>query len=108
MRVLIVFLSIILIASIAWTIISFQRDLSAARARIATGKIVQTRCGPIEYVSVGSGAPILVVHGAGGGFDQGLDLASDLVSGFHVIAMSRFGYLGTPLPQDASAAAQAD
>jgi pimeloyl-ACP methyl ester carboxylesterase len=29
-------------------------------------------------------------------------------SGLRVIAMSRFGYLRTPLPQDASAAAQAD
>jgi pimeloyl-ACP methyl ester carboxylesterase len=49
------------------------------------------------------------VHGAGGGFDQGLEIADPLVrGGFRVIAMSRFGYLQTPLPADASPVAQAD
>ena len=49
------------------------------------------------------------MHGAGGGFDQGLEIASPLVqAGYRVIAMSRFGYLRTPLPVDASPAAQAD
>ena len=43
------------------------------------------------------------------GIDQGLDFARHLVDGgLRVIAMSRFGYLRTPLPGDASAAAQAD
>ncbi|MDH4233017.1 MAG: alpha/beta hydrolase, partial [Nitrospirota bacterium] len=52
---------------------------------------------------------VLVVHGAGGGYDQGLELGGQLVrGGFRVIAMSRFGYLRTPLPTDASPAAQAD
>jgi len=49
------------------------------------------------------------VHGAGGGFDQGLDIAVELaIRGLDVIAMSRFGYLRTPLPADASPPAQAD
>lgn len=52
---------------------------------------------------------MLVVHGAGGGFDQGLALGQGLAErGWRVIAASRFGYLGTPLPRDASASAQAD
>ena len=52
---------------------------------------------------------MLFIHGAGGGFDQGLSFGADLAAaGFRVIAMSRFGYLRTPLPADASAAAQAD
>lgn len=52
---------------------------------------------------------MLVVHGAGGGFDQGLAISDGLVpAGFRVIAPSRFGYLGTPVPADASAEAQAD
>jgi pimeloyl-ACP methyl ester carboxylesterase len=51
---------------------------------------------------------VLVVHGAGGGFDQGLELGEGLArAGFRVIAPSRFGYLRTPLPTDASAEAQA-
>jgi 2-hydroxy-6-oxonona-2,4-dienedioate hydrolase len=50
-----------------------------------------------------------VIHGAGGGFDQGLELAQPLIdAGFRVIAVSRFGYLRTPMPAVASPEAQAD
>jgi 2-hydroxy-6-oxonona-2,4-dienedioate hydrolase len=88
----------------------YQRDIHQARERISVGsQIAETPCGPIEYAVAGNGPPVLVVHGAGGGYDQGMDFAPALVqSGFRVIAMSRFGYLRTPLPADASAAAQAD
>lgn len=92
------------------TYTAYRRDLRQAQERIATGsEIVQTPCGPIEYASAGTGKPVLVVHGAGGGFDQGMTFKDSLVArGFRVIAMSRFGYLRTPLPADASAEAQAD
>jgi pimeloyl-ACP methyl ester carboxylesterase len=88
----------------------YQRDIQQARARVASGsQIAETPCGPIEYAVAGDGPPVLVVHGAGGGFDQGLDFARPLVErGFRIIAMSRFGYLRTPLPADAEPAAQAD
>jgi len=88
----------------------YESDIQQARDRVASGsQIVQTPCGPIEYAVVGDGPPVLVVHGAGGGFDQGLDLGKLLAArGFRVIAMSRFGYLRTPLPTDATPAAQAD
>src|SRR5689334_7090573 len=84
--------------------------MARARARISQGsRIATSRCGPIEYAETGQGPPVLVVHGAGGGFDQGLELGEDLArAGFRVIAPSRFGYLRTPLPADASAEAQAD
>jgi pimeloyl-ACP methyl ester carboxylesterase len=90
--------------------VSYQRDIGPARDRVATGShIVFTPCGLIEYATVGDGQPILIVHGAGGGFDQALDFAAPFVTaGFQVIAMSRFGYLRTPLPTDASPQAQAD
>jgi 2-hydroxy-6-oxonona-2,4-dienedioate hydrolase len=88
----------------------YQRDIQQARARVASGsQIAQTPCGPIEYAVAGDGPPVLVVHGAGGGFDQGLDFGKPLSErGFRVIALSRFGYLRTPLPVDAAPAAQAD
>jgi 2-hydroxy-6-oxonona-2,4-dienedioate hydrolase len=87
-----------------------RRDIARAKARVAAGsRIASTPCGPIEYASVGDGPAVLVVHGAGGGWDQGLDLAGWLAAkGFRVVAVSRFGYLRTPLPPDASARAQAD
>ena len=53
--------------------------------------------------------PLLAVHGSGCGHDQGIAFASPLArQGIRVIAMSRFGYLRTPTPADASVAAQAD
>jgi pimeloyl-ACP methyl ester carboxylesterase len=50
-----------------------------------------------------------MVHGSGGGHDQGIAFARSFTQqGIRVIAMSRFGYLRTPLPADASPEAQAD
>ena len=88
----------------------YRRDLRRAHQRVSTGsEVVQTACGPIEYAVAGDGPPALIVHGAGGGFDQGMEFGEALAdNGFRIIAMSRFGYLRTPLPSDASSAAQAD
>jgi pimeloyl-ACP methyl ester carboxylesterase len=93
---------------LAW--LSYRRSIHRARERVSAGsRVAEAPCGPIEYGFAGDGPPVLVVHGAGGGFDQGLEIADPLVrSGFRVIAMSRFGYLRTPLPVDASPIAQAD
>lgn len=71
--------------------------------------MISTPCGVIEYQEAGSGVPLLAVHGSGGGYDQGMAFAAPLTHrGIRVIAMSRFGYLRTPMPDDASAEAQAD
>jgi 2-hydroxy-6-oxonona-2,4-dienedioate hydrolase len=103
-------LGLAVIGSLLWVYAAYQRDLQRAQSRIALGsQVAQTACGPIEFASVGSGPAVLMVHGAGGGFDQGLDFGTQLAeAGFRVVSMSRFGYLRTPLPADASAAAQAD
>lgn len=88
----------------------FDSDIKLARARVANGgTLIATRCGPIEYHEAGTGVPLLAVHGSGGGYDQGMAFASSLAhQGVRVIAMSRFGYLRTPMPADASVAAQSD
>lgn len=88
----------------------FGRDLASATERAAQGSaVVTTRCGPIEVQQAGDGLPLLMVHGSGGGHDQGMDWARPLTrEGIRVIAMSRFGYLRTPRPADASPEAQAD
>jgi pimeloyl-ACP methyl ester carboxylesterase len=107
--VLAVVIAVALVA--AWVIgLRFERDLSVAAARAAQGGvIVETRCGPIEAQQAGAGVPLLMIHGSGGGHDQGMAWARPLVrQGVRVIAMSRFGYLGTPRPADASPEAQAD
>jgi pimeloyl-ACP methyl ester carboxylesterase len=52
---------------------------------------------------------VLVIHGITGGFDQGLGIAQAyLGNGYQIIAPSRFGYLGTPMPVDATPQSQAD
>ena len=88
----------------------FERDLAAAAERAAQGSVVMTtRCGPIEVQQAGQGVPLLMIHGSGGGHDQGMAWARPLVQqGVRVITMSRFGYLRTPRPADASPEAQAD
>lgn len=87
---------------------AYRRDIEHAVQRVSSGsRVASTACGPIEYASAGDGFPVLVIHGAGGGFDQGLGLA-EYLSGYRVVLVSRFGYLRTPLPAEASAEAQAD
>lgn len=75
----------------------FARDLSRARSRLlGRTETIQTAFGVIEFAVIGTGEPVLVVHGAGGGFDQALDMSGPLVqAGFRLIAPSRFGYLGS-------------
>lgn len=87
----------------------YRHDMAVARERVLAGsQISETDSGPIEYASVGEGYPVLVIHGAGGGYDQGLLLSQFVSDDLRLIAPSRFGYLRTPLPADASPAAQAD
>jgi 2-hydroxy-6-oxonona-2,4-dienedioate hydrolase len=85
-------------------------DVQAARKRSTEGsQMVETKGGRIEYGDAGDGAPVLLIHGAGGGYDQGL-LLGDLLLGnrFRLIAPSRFGYQQSPIPEDSSLEAQAD
>ena len=101
----------VLLAASVMSLAHYRRDVQAAAARIdgLGSQVVETACGPIEYAVRGEGYPVLVVHGNGGGFDQGLGLAASyLDEGFQVIAPSRFGYLRTPLPPDATLQQQAD
>lgn len=88
----------------------YRRELNEKAQKLeANSFIANTKCGRIEYGREGKGRAALVIHGAGGGYDQGLYLAREMLGeGFDVIAPSRFGYLRTPVPADASHVAQAD
>ncbi|MBE0549763.1 MAG: alpha/beta hydrolase [Rubrivivax sp.] len=101
------FVTVVCVVAVRW---QFNRDLASATARAAQGSaVLTTRCGPIEVQQAGVGIPLLMVHGSGGGHDQGMDWARPLTrDGIRVIAMSRFGYLRTPRPADASPEAQSD
>ena len=89
----------------------YRRDIRNAYDHLEAleRQIVETDCGPIEAAIRGAGEPVLVIHGISGGFDQGLGISeSSLGDGYKVIAPSRFGYLGTPMPANATPASQAD
>jgi len=109
MRVMLLMVLVAVVASV-WVRTRFEGDLALAAARATEGsEMVNTACGPIEVQQAGTGSPLLVVHGSGGGHDQGMAWARPLASqGVRVIAMSRFGYLRTARPADASPEAQAD
>ncbi len=99
------------VAAGGFVALGFRDDRAAARVRLSRidTASARTRHGPMEYAVAGSGPPVLMIHGSGGGFDQALDMGRPLIDlGYAMIAPSRFGYPGTPMPGDPGHAAQAD
>ena len=90
--------------------VAYQRDLRAHERRLSgRSDLVQTSSGTLEYATAGEGPPLLMVHGTGGGFDQGLTFTEGLLPhGYSVVAPSRFGYLRSDFPSDPSSERQAD
>ena len=88
----------------------YRRDMNAFRARLAAvdRHAIPTQWGTVEYAERGSGDPVLVVHGIFHHCAGGLLSVRDLFPGRRVIAPSRFGYLGSSMPPNATPAAQAD
>jgi pimeloyl-ACP methyl ester carboxylesterase len=85
--------------------------MNAARARLAAvdRHVVSTQWGAVEYAERGRGEPVLVLHGIFHNCVGGLvTFPRDLSSDRRVIAPSRFGYLGSTIPTNATPAAQAD
>lgn len=99
-----------LVGAAASVYTSFGRDMVVAHARlVGRSTTIETSFGILEYAVKGEGKPMLTIHGAGGGFDQGLDLTDAMTgSGFQLIAPSRFGYLRSALPVNLTTAMQAD
>jgi 2-hydroxy-6-oxonona-2,4-dienedioate hydrolase len=108
-RIFFVILAVLIVAA-ACVYATFSHDLAAARARlVGRSKTVETSTGTLEYAVMGEGTPMLVVHGAEGGFDQGIDMTGAMAGhGYQLIAPSRFGYLRSTMPGNPSTAMQAD
>ena len=89
---------------------AFRSDLQAAQERVTgRSRVIDTRFGPMEYAQAGRGPPLLMIHGTGGGFDQGLMFSKEVVGhGIRVIAPSRFGYLRSSWPAHPTPERQAD
>ena len=83
--------------------------ISADRGLARRSSILETSVGPLEYAIAGHGPPLMMIHGTGGGFDQGLLFAHGLLeAGLQIVSPSRFGYLRSAFPADASPSHQAD
>ncbi|MFN8002792.1 MAG: alpha/beta hydrolase [Acidobacteriota bacterium] len=82
----------------------YVRDMRRAYERVrGKSKVVASPYGEIEYTDGGNGPAVLVIHGSGGGYDQGeLMVQAVLGNQFHWIAPSRFGYLRSTFHQGAT------
>jgi pimeloyl-ACP methyl ester carboxylesterase len=93
---------------VAISYVNFTRDMDVAEKRLSTSEIFRSPAGDTEYAVQGEGTPVLILHGAGGGFDFGLWSGRVFFNNSRkIIAVSRFGYLRTPIPAHASIQEQA-
>jgi pimeloyl-ACP methyl ester carboxylesterase len=101
----------VLTASTVVTVM-FRHDMSEARARLAAQptEIFKSSYGDIQYRVSGDGPPVLVIHGITGGVDQAEAIVTrwrNLRADHRFIYVSRFGYLQSAMPHDATVRMQA-
>lgn len=58
--------------------------------------------GNISYIIKGKGIPILVFHGIFGGYDQAYETLKSFEKDYQLICPSRFGYLNSDMPENAT------
>lgn len=94
-KVVLVVIGVALLLIPAGVSIWFAHDMRGAYARLAgRSEVLTSSSGQIEFARGGQGVPVLVIHGSGGGFDQGALLAKAVLDErFSWLAPSRFGYL---------------
>lgn len=81
------------------------------RSLVEGSQVATTARGQVEYATMGTGLPVLMFHGTPGGYDQVLashQADPEALRGQRTIAVSRPGYLRTPLSSGATFEAQAD
>lgn len=91
----------LVVVLVSWV---YLRDMNRAYERVrGKSTVISSPYGDIEYTEGGAGPAVLVIHGGGGGYDQGELLAQAVLGDdFRWIAPSRFGYLGSSLPEGAT------
>ena len=97
----------LLLGTILWRFLNWRKAL--IRKLNQNSVVLETEKGPIEYCIHGSnGDYVLFLHGAPGGYDQYGIHRNPFFARYRVIAISRFGYLRTPLSTAMNLPDQAD
>jgi pimeloyl-ACP methyl ester carboxylesterase len=102
-------LGLLVAAPVCWVgFTSWREALERELTRDST--VVMTARGPVEYAEIGSGRPVLAIHGTPGGYDQTLNYlkAAGTAPNVRYIMPSRPGYLRTPLSVGRTPKEQAD
>src|SRR5512133_3033964 len=97
-------IAVVLVLLLGIAFLSYTRDMNKAYDRVTDkSTVITTHYGDVEYTEGGQGIPVLIVHGSGGGFDQGELIAEAFLDdNFHWIAPSRFGYLRSTFKEGAT------
>jgi pimeloyl-ACP methyl ester carboxylesterase len=92
----------------------FRKDIGAARSqvRMIRRELFPSPLGDVEYRLDGDGPVVLISHGITGGIDHGMRLTNPdqwgaVCGPYRFLYVSRFGYLKSTLPADASSRLQA-
>lgn len=103
---------IVLLCAVATIDYLSWRAADRRKAVIGGSTVVATARGPVEYVELGRGRPMLMIHGSPGGFDVTYAwlrrVHGDSGPPYRAILPSRPGYLRTPLSTGRTPAEQAD
>ncbi len=109
MRKILLFICFLLLVLFLFLYFQYRGEIATARQRVLEGsQLLVTESGGIEYAVEGEGPAVLLIHGAGGGYDQGMLIGKKaLGDGFTYISVSRFGYLRSPFIKDSTVEDQA-
>lgn len=99
------FLIVIVVVALFISVRYFQ-CVNKAEGRLDVYKkissTIKTSYGNMNYIDRGEGETVLVCHGICGGYDQAYDVLKDREDDYRIIAPSRFGYLGSDMPKNAT------
>lgn len=105
-------LVLVILAIISTSIFFWRSEIIQVIENDSVRMVLSTRLGDIEYAVLGEGPPVLIIHGSPGGYDQSLigprAAPNRYLPGMKIIAVSRPGFLGTPLDSGKTYQAQAD
>ena len=97
------------IFSIIYFVFRSEMNNATAKQKAIPSKVFASKFGDIEYLLKGEGPTILISHGVTGGIDQGIGLSSAYIEqNYRFLYISRFGYLKSSMPRDASVKMQAE